>query len=63
MKTLEEFMKRYKIDSKKEAKKEYDLYQKNLSFFEKLLAKDKKNPGEGRGSDEDKNISTMYKRL
>lgn len=63
MKTLEEFTKHYKIDSKKEAKKDYNLYQKNLSFFENILAEDKKNPGKGRGLDEDKNISTTYKRL
>jgi FMN-dependent NADH-azoreductase len=63
MKTLEEFMKRYKFDSKKEAKKEYDLYQKNLSFFEKILANDKKNPGGNRGLGEDSYISTTYKRL
>jgi FMN-dependent NADH-azoreductase len=63
MKTIEEFAKHYKINNKKEAKKDYDLYKKNLSFFKNILTEDKKNPGEGRGLDEGKNIPTTYKRL
>lgn len=43
MKTLHEFTEHYKITDKKKAQKDYELYQKNLSIFNKIIEKEEKN--------------------
>jgi hypothetical protein len=43
MKTLQEFTEHYKITDKEKAQKDYELYQKNLSIFNKIIEKEEKN--------------------